>query len=183
MMSTSRMILTYLEGCTVPRCRMSAPKLSSVNLAPRCCSVVTMCSRSSGSTDASGQATSVEPEDLEHMVTTLQQRGARFTEDNFGALIRHLGTVHPSKYVKIIRDVDIIALTDVYLLTDQTDALRLVAFIDRVYDAEIPIVASGLPLNEVFDPEMLAGGYRKKYQRSQSRMLALTTGELPPHAE
>jgi len=133
--------------------------------------------------NASGQATSVEPEDLEHMVTTLQQRGARFTEDNFGALIRHLGTVHPSKYVKIIRDIDVIALTDVYLLTDQTDALRLVAFIDRVYDAEIPIVASGLPLNEVFDPEMLAGGYRKKYQRSQSRMVALTTGELPPHAE
>jgi len=29
----------------------------------------------------------------------------------------------------------------------------------------------------------MEGGYRKKYQRSQSRMVALTTGELPPHAE
>ncbi|TDW31399.1 cell division protein ZapE [Cryobacterium psychrophilum] len=133
--------------------------------------------------NASGQATSIDQEDLEHMVTAMQQRGSRFTEDSFGALIRHLGTVHPSKYVKIIRDVDVIALTDAYLLTDQTDALRLVAFIDRVYDAEIPIIASGLPLNEVFDVEMMAGGYRKKYQRSQSRMVALTTGELPPHAE
>jgi cell division protein ZapE len=33
----------------------------------------------------------------------------------------------------------------------------------------------------VFDPEMLQGGYRKKYLRSASRMIALTTGELPPH--
>jgi len=132
--------------------------------------------------NASGQATSVNTNDLERMVTVLQDRGARFTEDSFGALIRHLGTVHPSKYVKIIRDLDIIALSDVYLLTDQTDALRLVAFIDRVYDAEIPIIASGLPLNEVFDTEMMGGGYRKKYQRSQSRMVALTTGELPPRS-
>ncbi|WP_051973418.1 cell division protein ZapE [Cryobacterium sp. MLB-32] len=132
--------------------------------------------------NASGEATSVETEDLEHMVTVLQKRGSKFTEDNFGALMRHLATLHPSKYVKIIRDVEIIALTDVFLLTDQTDALRLVAFIDRVYDAEIPIIASGLPLNEVFDAEMMSGGYRKKYQRSQSRMVALTTGELPPHA-
>jgi cell division protein ZapE len=83
----------------------------------------------------------------------------------------------------MIEGIDVITLEGVFLLTNQTDALRLVAFIDRVYDAEIPIIASGLPLNEAFDAEMMAGGYRKKYQRSQSRMIALTTGELPPHAE
>jgi cell division protein ZapE len=97
--------------------------------------------------------------------------------------MRHLATVHPSKYIKMISGIDVIALRDVFLLTNQTDALRLVAFIDRVYDAEIPIIASGLPLNETFDAEMMSGGYRKKYLRSQSRMVALTTGELPPHAE
>ena len=67
------------------------------------------------------------------------------------------------------------------MLNDQNAALRLVAFIDRVYDAEVPIVASGLPLDQVFDAEMMAGGYRKKYLRAMSRMIALTTGELPPH--
>ena len=59
--------------------------------------------------------------------------------------------------------------------------LAFVAFIDRVYDAEVPIVASGIPLDQVFDGEMMAGGYRKKYLRAMSRMIALTTGELPPH--
>ncbi|MDY7527948.1 MULTISPECIES: cell division protein ZapE [unclassified Cryobacterium] len=131
--------------------------------------------------DIEGHSVAVEGPELDRLVAALVARGANVTEDDFGSLIRHLSTVHPSKYIKLIAGVEVIALTDSYLLTDQTDALRLVAFIDRVYDAEIPIVASGLPLAEVFDDEMLAGGYRKKYQRSQSRMVALTTGELPPH--
>lgn len=133
--------------------------------------------------NVTGQAVAVEPGAREHLVATLMERGSKVTEDDFGALIRHLGTVHPSKYVKVIHDVDVIALRGVFLLTDQSDALRLVAFIDRVYDAEIPILASGRPLNEVFDDEMMGGGYRKKYQRCQSRMVALTTGELPLHTD
>jgi cell division protein ZapE len=132
---------------------------------------------------AEGEAIAVELEVLEHMVATLEHRGSQVTRDDFGALMTHLATVHPSKYVKVINGLDVIALSNVFLLTDQTDALRLVAFIDRVYDAEIPIIASGRPLSEVFDTEMLAGGYRKKYLRSLSRIVALTTGELPPHAE
>jgi len=131
--------------------------------------------------DIEGHAIAVAAEVLEHLVGALVERGSTVTLDDFGAVIRHLSTVHPSKYIKIIDGIDVIVLTDAYLLTDQTDALRLVAFIDRVYDAEIPIIASGQPLNEIFDDEMLSGGYRKKYQRSQSRLVALTTGELPPH--
>ncbi|MFT2816155.1 cell division protein ZapE [Leifsonia sp. A12D58] len=132
--------------------------------------------------DTEGRATTVEPEGLDHMVDSLIQRGSSVTEDDFGALMRHLATVHPSKYIKLIRNVDVIGIRDAFLLTNQTDALRLVAFIDRVYDAEIPIISSGLALNDVFDADMMNGGYRKKYQRSQSRMVALTTGELPPHS-
>jgi cell division protein ZapE len=131
--------------------------------------------------DIEGHSVAIAAAELERLVAALGGRERAVTLDDFGALIRHLSTVHPSKYLKLIDGVDVIALTDCYLLTDQTDALRLVAFIDRVYDAEIPVIASGLPLSEVFDAEMLAGGYRKKYQRSQSRLVALTTGELPPH--
>ena len=133
--------------------------------------------------DTAGQAAAVVPEELVRLAGALVERGSTVSVDDFGALITHLSTVHPSKYIKMIAGLDVIALQNVYLLTDQTDALRLVAFIDRVYDAEIPIIATGLPLHDVFDAEMLQGGYRKKYQRSQSRMVALTTGELPPHAE
>jgi cell division protein ZapE len=89
--------------------------------------------------------------------------------------------VHPSKYIKLIEGVEIIALEGVHVLDDQNAALRLVAFIDRVYDAEVPIIASGVPLDQVFADDMMAGGFRKKYLRSMSRMIALTTGELPPH--
>jgi len=70
-----------------------------------------------------------------------------------------------------------VAITDVHVLTGQTDALRLVAFVDRLYDAQVPIISSGIPLDEVFAEDMLAGGYRKKYLRATSRMIALTSGE------
>ena len=52
-------------------------------------------------------------------------------------------------------------------------ALRLVTFIDRLYDRRIPVRASGGSLGELFTPEMLRGGYRKKYLRATSRILAL----------
>ncbi|MFE5671832.1 cell division protein ZapE [Agromyces sp. NPDC056523] len=118
---------------------------------------------------------------VQHAASALGGRGHRVSLDSFDALIAHLATVHPSKYIKLIDGLEIIALTGVHELTDQNAALRLVAFIDRVYDAEVPIIASGVPLDEVFGGDMLSGGYRKKYLRSMSRMIALTTGELPPH--
>jgi cell division protein ZapE len=52
--------------------------------------------------------------------------------------------------------------------------LRLVALTDRLYDAGIPVVASGAKLDTIFSEDMLAGGYRKKYLRATSRLLALT---------
>jgi len=38
-------------------------------------------------------------------------------------------------------------------------------------------MASGIALDQVFPDEMLAGGYRKKYLRAVSRLIALTSGE------
>ena len=131
--------------------------------------------------DVEGSAVAVDDAGLDRMVTSLAERGERVSCDDFDALMEHLATVHPSKYVKVVADLDVIAIRDAHVLHNQTDALRLVAFIDRVYDAEIPVLASGHPLSDVFDDEMLAGGYRKKYLRSTSRLIALTTGELPPH--
>jgi cell division protein ZapE len=118
---------------------------------------------------------------VENTAAALAERGHVVSLDTFDAIIAHLATVHPSKYIKLIEGIEFIALTGVGELTDQNAALRLVAFIDRVYDAEIPIIASGTPLDQVFADDMMAGGYRKKYLRSMSRMIALTTGELPPH--
>ncbi|MHA7986593.1 cell division protein ZapE [Rathayibacter sp. CAU 1779] len=131
--------------------------------------------------DVSGEAASVDDDTLARVVEAIRGRGEHVTADRFRDVVDHLATVHPSKYIKLVAGIDVIALVDVEQLHDQMEALRFVAFIDRVYDAEIPIVASGVPLSDVFDPEMLQGGYRKKYLRATSRLIALTSGELPPH--
>ena len=97
------------------------------------------------------------------------------TLDSFDSVLKHLSTVHPSRYVTLVDGLDAIGMTDVHVLHNQTDALRLVAFVDRLYDAQVRIVASGVPLDEVFADDMLAGGYRKKYLRAVSRMISLTS--------
>jgi cell division protein ZapE len=97
------------------------------------------------------------------------------TVDDFDAVLGHLATVHPSRYVKLIDGLAAVGLRGVHVLTDQTDALRLVAAIDRLYDAQVRVLATGVPLDQVFGAEMLAGGYRKKYLRAISRIIALTT--------
>ena len=98
--------------------------------------------------------------------------GESITFDDFGSLVQHLGTIHPSRYVKLIEGVDVIALGDVVPFPNQTDALRFVAFVDRVYDAQIRVLASGTPLDGVFAGDMMEGGYRKKYLRAVSRLIA-----------
>lgn len=100
--------------------------------------------------------------------------GLTVADDSFASVISHLATLHPSKYVPLIEGVDAVFWRDVRPFTSQNDALRFVALVDRLYDADIPIRATGTPLDEVFPDEMLDGGYRKKYLRSQSRLVALT---------
>jgi cell division protein ZapE len=97
------------------------------------------------------------------------------TEDTFSGVVEHLSTVHPSRYVRLVEGVDAVGLREVTAFTSQTDALRFVAFVDRLYDAQVRVVASGVPLDEVFPDEMLAGGYRKKYLRATSRLISLTS--------
>jgi cell division protein ZapE len=96
------------------------------------------------------------------------------TLDDFDALCAHLATMHPSRYLTLIEGVTAVFLTGVHGIEDQNVALRLVSLTDRLYDAGIPVAASGARLDTVFSEEMLAGGYRKKYLRAISRLLALT---------
>ena len=93
--------------------------------------------------------------------------------DAFPELMAHLARVHPSRYGALLDGVDRVHLTDVQQLTDQAAALRLVVLADRLYDRDIPVVASGVPLDQVFGADMLRGGYRKKYFRAISRLVAL----------
>ncbi|KOV28581.1 ATPase [Streptomyces sp. XY431] len=93
--------------------------------------------------------------------------------DDFDTLLAHLSAVHPSRYGALLDDVTAVCLRGVRQVDDQSTALRLVVLADRMYDRELPITASGLPFDQVFPEEMLRGGYRKKYLRAVSRLVAL----------
>jgi cell division protein ZapE len=95
--------------------------------------------------------------------------------DDFEALVQHLATVHPARYVGLVDGVRTVGLRNVQPLGGQAEALRFVAFVDRLYDAQARIVAGGVPLDQVFGADMLAGGYRKKYLRAISRLVSMTT--------
>ncbi|MEV0026718.1 cell division protein ZapE [Streptomyces atroolivaceus] len=93
--------------------------------------------------------------------------------DDFPALLDHLARVHPSRYGALTDGIAAVCLTDVQPVPDQSTALRLVVLADRLYDREVPVLASGLPFDRLFSDEMLNGGYRKKYFRAISRLTAL----------
>ncbi|MEV6125927.1 cell division protein ZapE [Streptomyces violaceusniger] len=93
--------------------------------------------------------------------------------DDFPALLDHLSRVHPSRYGAMCDGLHAVCLTGVGPIPDQSTALRLVVLADRLYDREVPVLASGVPFDQLFSEEMLNGGYRKKYFRAISRLTAL----------
>ena len=113
--------------------------------------------------------------DAEVRARAAQLPGA--TIDDFDALCAHLATMHPSRYLTLIEGISAVHITGVRELDDQGVALRLVALTDRLYDAGIPVVSSGAKLDTIFSEEMLTGGYRKKYLRATSRLMALSNAE------
>ena len=96
------------------------------------------------------------------------------TVDDFDALCAHLARLHPSKYGRLVDGVTAVHLRGVHAAPDQSVALRLVALGDRLYDRAIPVAVSGAPVSALFTEEMLRGGYRKKYLRAVSRLVALS---------
>jgi cell division protein ZapE len=94
--------------------------------------------------------------------------------DEFDELVAHLSTLHPSRYGALLDGVDSLGLLGLHPVEDQNAALRLVVFVDRLYDRSIPVLASGAAADQLFTPELLAGVYRKKYLRAVSRLISLT---------
>lgn len=93
--------------------------------------------------------------------------------DDWTALTKNLSRVHPSRYRELVKDVDVLVLRNVTTITEQAMALRFVVLADRLYDKDVPVVASGVPFEQLFTEDMMAGGYMKKYFRTVSRMTAL----------
>jgi cell division protein ZapE len=128
-----------------------------------------------------GHAVVMDEPGFAEAVTSAAAKGD-VTADGFDDILSHLATVHPSRYVKLVEGLAAIGIGDVRVLHDQTQALRFVALVDRLYDEQVRVLATGVPLDAVFGDEMLAGGYRKKYLRAVSRLIALTNPEEPERA-
>jgi cell division protein ZapE len=109
--------------------------------------------------------------DLDTVKRAADLEGASF--DHFVDLSRHLAQVHPSKYGALLDGVRLVCLEDVRTVDDQAVALRLVVLADRMYDRDLPVVASGVTFDRLFAAPLLEGGYRKKYYRAVSRLVAL----------
>ena len=119
------------------------------------------------------------PIDGHSEIQSEEQLGAWLSEvaaaslDSFDELLKHLSTIHPAKFARLVHGVERIGLDGAHKFVDQADALRFVAFVDRAYEAQISIRSTGLALTDLFTSDMVAGGYRKKYLRAISRLHAL----------
>jgi cell division protein ZapE len=113
------------------------------------------------------------PPHSDEVVAGVARRTPGASLDDFPSLLAHLSTVHPSRYGALCDGLRAVCLTGLTPVPDQSTALRLVVLADRLYDREVPVLASGVPFDRLFSEEMLQGGYRKKYFRAISRLTAL----------
>ena len=97
----------------------------------------------------------------------------RAVSTTWSELMSHLSHIHPAYYGALVENIELLGITDVSPLRDQVPALRFVALVDRLYDRSIPVINSGVRLDQVFSSDMLSGGYRKKYFRCISRLASL----------
>jgi len=76
-------------------------------------------------------------------------------------------------YAQIATQLHALYVEDLERIDNQAVALRLVHFVDKLYDQEVRLsvsLAAGLPLGEIFSIAYRHGGYEKKYRRCLSRL-------------
>jgi cell division protein ZapE len=95
------------------------------------------------------------------------------SHDDFADLLEHLRHVHPVQYGALLDDVDAVVIEGLRPLDSQDDALRVVQFFDKLYDARLPVHVTGCAVEHLFDSSYRNGGYRKKYGRAESRLTAM----------
>ena len=101
----------------------------------------------------------------------------------FGELMEGLGRVHPIRYHAVVAEIVALLVEGVRPLPTLYDGLRWVHFVDKLYDGDVRLAATGaVGLGELFRDEWLRGPYGKKFSRCLSRleeMLGEARG-LPP---
>jgi cell division protein ZapE len=119
--------------------------------------------------------TAISEDELGSFLAGAKSSGKSVALDDFDALLAHLSTLHPSKYLHLVKNFEAIGIQNVHMLYDQVAALRFVALVDRMYESQISLRNTGHSLTSVFSDEMIGGAYKKKYLRAVSRLGAMTT--------
>ena len=112
------------------------------------------------------------------------------------SLARQLEAVHPVHYAQIATRLDALFVEDLRRIDDQAVALRLVHFVDKLYDQEVRVTLTtrnDLPLVEIFSSTYRNGGTRRStdavsvdctssFQKHERRQLldhrAVATGKI-----
>lgn len=116
-----------------------------------------------------GQAIPVSLTDEQLQQAFEREPGARALED-FDALNAHLSRLHPIRFAGLLDGLDALFLRGLRPIRSQDVALRLVHLVDKLYDRELRLRASGCQVGELFAADYRHGGYAKKYARCLSRL-------------
>ncbi|HEU0014870.1 MAG TPA: cell division protein ZapE [Longimicrobium sp.] len=115
-----------------------------------------------------GRAYFLDSSALDAASAAAGERGLRV---RFGELLAGLGQVHPIRFAALVDEIGALVIEDVRPITELFDGLRWVHFVDKLYDAAVPLAASAeIGLGELFPREWLAGPFGKKFSRCLSRM-------------
>jgi cell division protein ZapE len=103
--------------------------------------------------------------------------GPALVRAGWSGLLAHLRRHHPARYRAQLEMIGGLAVDGARPLPDQNDALRLVHFVDTLYDLRVPLWLAGAEgpsdgglLCELFDPSYRDGAYATKYRRCASRL-------------
>lgn len=91
--------------------------------------------------------------------------------------------MHPSRYQGLLSQIGTLYLDGIERIPTQSDALRFVHFVDKLYDLNVALRASSsIALADLFDPSYRDSGYAKKHERCLSRLGELLA-EVSPMAD
>jgi len=107
--------------------------------------------------------------------------GPRGLRVAFPELLGGLARVHPIRYAGLVDGLSALLIDDVAPIASLPEALRWVHFVDKLYDAAVPLAATGsISLGELFPRSFLDGPYSKKFYRCLSRLEELLGQGVAP---
>jgi len=95
---------------------------------------------------------------------------------DWSALLAGLAAVHPIRYGRIVASLDGLWVRDVESIPEQDTALRVVYFMDKLYDYRVPLALSGdVSLDSLFPSTYGYGSFERNFRRCRSRLYEMLT--------